>query len=95
VWLYLLRQVFGPTRNWEANRIKVAQRKQLLRAEQPPKPPKAKKPRVRKVKPPKPKPQRTIYVHAYRTILADSNWPYRLTDSGACVPVSEDNGVVE
>ena len=76
VWLRLLRPYFGPTRDWEANRKKVAERKRVLKVAQPPK---VKKPKPPKVKAPKPIKERATYVYAYRTILANAPWPYRRT----------------
>ena len=72
----------GPTRDWEANRKKAAERKRAWRATQPPK---VKKPKPPKVKAHKPVPikERATYVYAYRTILANAPWPYRRT-AGVC-----------
>ena len=74
----------GPTRDWEANRKKAADRKRAWRATQPPK---VKKPQPPKVKAPKPIKERATYVYAHRTILANAPWPYRRTAGVSSVSV--------
>jgi len=84
MWIRLLRPYFGPTRDWEDNRKKTAERRRLKRLATP------KVPKVKQPKPPRIK-ERANYVYAYRTILADAPWPYR-SASGVCgVSVPEDN----